>query len=68
MYTILTILNTGKLVISESFINCLICKFQVEERGYDVNHRDAENVTLLHWAAINNRLDIVKYLIMKGDF
>ncbi len=40
---------------------------KVENRGYEVNQRDAENVTLLHWAAINNRMDIVKYLIMKGN-
>ncbi len=40
---------------------------KVENRGYEVNQRDAENVTLLHWAAINNRMDIVKYLIMKGQ-
>ena len=28
---------------------------QLVEGGYDVNQRDDENVTLLHWAAINNR-------------
>lgn len=26
----------------------------------------ADNITLLHWAAINNRLDVAKYLINKG--
>ena len=26
----------------------------------DVNTPDSENVYVLHWAAINNRLDIVK--------
>ena len=30
------------------------------EGGYDVNQPDQENVSILHWAAINNRLDIVK--------
>lgn len=30
------------------------------EAGYDVNQMDKENVSLLHWAAINNRLEIVK--------
>lgn len=34
--------------------------------GYDVNTLDGENVSLLHWAAINNRLEIVKYLVAKG--
>lgn len=33
---------------------------------YDVNHRDNENVTLLHWAAINDRGTIVDYLLKKG--
>ena len=32
------------------------------EGGYDVNQPDKENVTILHWAAINNRSDIVKYV------
>ncbi len=41
------------------------CKHLIES-GFDVNERDAENVTLLHWAAINNRRDIVKYYISKG--
>lgn len=41
------------------------CKEIIEE-GYDVNERDEENVTLLHWAAINNRQEIVKYYISKG--
>lgn len=36
------------------------------ENGADVRKPDAENVTLLHWAAINNRIDIVKYLITTG--
>lgn len=30
------------------------------ENGHDVNTLDAENVSLLHWAAINNRTEIVK--------
>lgn len=32
------------------------------EAGYDVRQPDKENVTLLHWAAINNRIDLVKYV------
>lgn len=36
------------------------------ENGADVRTPDAENVTLLHWAAINNRIEIVKYLITNG--
>ena len=36
------------------------------EAGYDVNQADAETVTLLHWAAINNRKELIKYLVSKG--
>ncbi|XP_063223420.1 palmitoyltransferase Hip14 isoform X2 [Bacillus rossius redtenbacheri] len=36
------------------------------EAGHDVNQPDAETVTLLHWAAINNRLEIMRYFISKG--
>ena len=32
------------------------------EGGYDVNQMDKENVSLMHWAAINNRIEIVKYV------
>eukprot|EP00057_Strongylocentrotus_purpuratus_P011686 XP_011666160.1 PREDICTED: palmitoyltransferase ZDHHC17 [Strongylocentrotus purpuratus] len=35
------------------------------DEGYDVNEPDPENVTLLHWAAINNRAEIVRYLVSK---
>ena len=33
---------------------------ELVEGGYDVNQMDQENVSLLHWAAINNRLEIAK--------
>ena len=36
------------------------------EENVDVNARDPENVTLLHWAAINNRLEICKFFLSKG--
>lgn len=39
---------------------------ELVEAGADVNQPDAETVTLLHWAAINNYKDIVKYLMVKG--
>ncbi|XP_021176275.2 palmitoyltransferase ZDHHC13 isoform X1 [Fundulus heteroclitus] len=41
------------------------CK-ELVEAGYDVRTPDKENVTLLHWAAINNRLELVKYFMSKG--
>nr|XP_033488212.1 palmitoyltransferase ZDHHC13 [Epinephelus lanceolatus] len=42
------------------------CK-ELVEAGYDVRQPDKENVTLLHWAAINNRAELVKYYISKGS-
>ncbi|XP_073843762.1 palmitoyltransferase Hip14 isoform X2 [Musca autumnalis] len=39
---------------------------ELVEAGWDVNQRDSETVTLLHWAAINNRRDIIKYFLEKG--
>lgn len=33
---------------------------ELVEGGHDVNLMDKENVSLLHWASINNRVDIVK--------
>lgn len=41
------------------------CK-ELVEAGYDIRTPDAENITLLHWAAINNRLDIARYYISMG--
>ncbi|MBN3305352.1 ZDH13 Palmitoyltransferase, partial [Amia calva] len=41
------------------------CK-ELVEAGYDVRQPDKENVSLLHWAAINNRTELVKYYISKG--
>ncbi len=36
------------------------------ENGFDVNQRDSENITLLHWAAINCRKDIVRLYMDAG--
>ena len=38
----------------------------VLDEGYDVNARDSENVSLLHWAAINNRQELADFLIQNG--
>ncbi|XP_014670773.1 PREDICTED: palmitoyltransferase ZDHHC17-like [Priapulus caudatus] len=43
------------------------CK-EIVENGYDVRQPDAENVTLLHWAAINNRKELVRYYLSKGAY
>ncbi|XP_075544044.1 palmitoyltransferase Hip14 isoform X2 [Dermacentor variabilis] len=42
------------------------CRYLIEVEGYNVNQPDAEDVTLLHWAAINNRREIVNFYISKG--
>ena len=39
---------------------------EIVDNGFNVNERDSENVTLLHWASINNRREIVKYYIKHG--
>lgn len=39
---------------------------ELVEAGWDVNQPDHETVTLLHWAAINNRREIIAYLLSKG--
>lgn len=39
---------------------------ELVDAGYNVNERDSETVTLLHWAAINNRKEIMFFLIEKG--
>ena len=36
------------------------------EAGYDINQPDNDTVYLLHWAAINNRREVIKLLIEKG--
>lgn len=42
------------------------CRQYLETNLFDVNQRDKEDVTLLHWAAINNQTGIVDYYISKG--
>lgn len=42
------------------------CRQYLESNLFDVNQRDPENVTLLHWAAINNQTTIVDYYLNKG--
>lgn len=42
------------------------CRQYLDSQLFDVNQRDSENVSLLHWAAINNQANIVDYYIGKG--
>lgn len=39
---------------------------ELADAGWDVNQPDSETVTLLHWAAINNRRDIIAFLLERG--
>lgn len=39
---------------------------ELVERGENVCRGDEENITVLHWAAINNRLEIASYFIQQG--
>ena len=39
------------------------CIELVERQGANVCSGDEENITVLHWAAINNRLEIARYAI-----
>lgn len=38
----------------------------IERHGFSVNSLDSDGCSLLHWAAINGRLNIAKYLVNKG--
>lgn len=38
----------------------------VEKEGADVMRGDEEGITVLHWAAINNRIPVASYFIQKG--
>jgi len=42
------------------------CRELVEKGGIDLNKGDEENITVLHWAAINNRIPVVSYFLQKG--
>ncbi|XP_022784981.1 palmitoyltransferase ZDHHC17-like isoform X2 [Stylophora pistillata] len=42
------------------------CTELIEKEGVDVNTLDKENVSALHWAAINNRIRIAEYFVKKG--
>jgi palmitoyltransferase len=48
----------GDLALIQSFL---------EKKGIGIVHeRDNENCTLLHWAAINNHLELCRWLVQNG--
>ncbi|XP_027202574.2 palmitoyltransferase ZDHHC17-like [Dermatophagoides pteronyssinus] len=57
---------TTEIVRATQYGNLELCQKLIDSGRYDVNQRDRENVTLLHWASINNRLELVNYFISKG--
>lgn len=59
-YTILNAIKATQYGILERL------KELIESGQTDPNKPDSENVYLLHWAAINNRLEIAKYLLDLG--
>ena len=42
------------------------CHDLIENEGADVTQGDEENITPLHWAAINNRIPVASYFLQKG--
>lgn len=58
--------STYDIIKATQYGNLDRVKYLVDNEGADVRKPDSENVTLLHWAAINNRTDIVQYLLIKG--
>ncbi|RDD38970.1 Palmitoyltransferase ZDHHC17 [Trichoplax sp. H2] len=42
------------------------CVQLVDEAQADVCQTDAEGITALHWAAINNRLEIAEFFVLRG--
>jgi ankyrin repeat protein len=41
-------------------------QYLVEELGADVNARDADGFSPLHWAASRGDNDVIRYLVSKG--
>jgi ankyrin repeat protein len=39
----------------------------IEKGGVDVNSRDKDNITALHWAAINNRVPLIQCVVLPGS-
>ncbi len=42
------------------------CRELVEKEGVDITKGDEENITVLHWVAIKNRIPVVSYFLQKG--
>jgi ankyrin repeat protein len=58
--------DSFSLVEAAQYGNLERCRHLVEVCEEDVTKGDNENITVLHWAAINNRIAVASYLIQKG--
>jgi len=54
------------IVRATQYGNYKRCEELVKGEGVDVRKPDKDNITVLHWAAINNRLEIARFFITQG--
>ena len=56
------------MYVNDSLVHSLSqrCHDLIENEGADVTQGDEENITPLHWAAINNRIPVASYFLQKG--
>ncbi|MCX7091016.1 MAG: ankyrin repeat domain-containing protein [Legionellales bacterium] len=43
-----------------------LCQSLVEQQKVDINACNSNSRTALHWAALHNKVDVVRYLIKNG--
>jgi len=55
-----------EIVVHTQYGNLSRCRELVLEYGVDVNRPDTEGCYLLHWAAINNRVDLIEFYLSHG--
>ena len=67
------VINTHKrtnikkdIFYAASFGDVTLLKQLVEEDKIDINTKDAEGATPLHWACYRNRIPCAKYLVEHG--
>ncbi|TID13309.1 hypothetical protein CANINC_004996 [Pichia inconspicua] len=59
---LITAAQCGNLEILKSYLE----KSPSNPTPLSPNTTDSDGITLVHWAALNNRLEIIKYLVSKG--
>ena len=57
--------SIDELVKAVQYGDYMLVETAIEEYQYSANTIDTNGCSLLHWAAINNRVDIAKFLINK---